>query len=776
MILRIVAYILILAFPVSSWAAIAFVSQTDATATQNVSSVTFSQVVSAGTDRGLFVCSQARHNATPGKSITSVSFNGSEAFTKVRADARAGVSNAGFTTELWYLVAPTVTNANVVITYSGANVDAIGASATLLTGVSQTSPVDSQAGSSGTGTTPSAIITTVADNAWILDCVIGRDNSGLTVGAGQTMRTDRLIGSVVIDGAGVSTVNGKTPAGAETMDWTQAGQDWAISTVSITPSGGVDPNPVVPGQVTLAWTNGTDPGTISSGIANTVMLRCTGSTCDGTAAPALATVAWPLTGYVDTTVQPNTSYGYSSFHTDGAGNKSTSAATVRITTSGTPPATPPTIANVVYDNAGVTITPGAVTPTNVKVWSFTDQKVVTSVTSTWASLTAGRYNQTWFDGLQGSCVSAIGSTGIENLANGAYLCVNLFNLGLVAALDITPPTLTCPTPINLPFGVTSWTFSCTVNKANTGARFNASDTTYDSMTTDMDQNALTFSGTVTGLTNNSTTTRYVRGTTFHPFDIDANGVPINYPNTTSLAVVINVAAAAGDVTPPNDVSGLAATLLGTSVSFTWTTPVLDAVSYQLFQASGDCSTYTPSGQATAPPMTISSLAFGTVYCWKIKALDVVNNLSTNFSSVVTKTTPAAPDIERPSDLIGMTVGAFTSTVQLSWTPGTDNSGQVLTNIEYCAVATGQMDCANFSALVSQFAQTFLTPSNLNAGARYCFRGKNADPSGNVSLNYNTAICATTPTKGLSAPRGTLQFGQDRATGSRGTAGTRAVRP
>ena len=764
MILKLLLTALLLLFPASSWAAIAYVSHTEAATTSNVASISYSQVVGAGADRALVVCSSGRHGTNPAKQITGITFNGSEAFTLIRRDTRTvGVQ---FITELWVLANPTVTTANIVVTYSAANDQYVGVSSTLFTGVSQTSPVDSSAGANGISTAPSAVITTVADNAAIIDCVRGRGNSGLTVGAGQTVRSDRLMPAVE-DGVGVSTVVPKTPAGAETMNWTQtAAEEWAITVASLTPSGGSDPPPVVPSQVTLGWTNGTDPGNPASGITNTSIRRSTGVMSDATIAPVIASVTYPLTSYVDTTVQPNTTYGYSVFHTDGVGLTSPSHATVRVTTSVTPPPTPPTIANVAFDNTGVTITPGAVTPTKVKIWTFTDQRVVTSVISTWASLVAGRFDQTWFDGLQGACVSAIGPTDLENLATNAYLCVNLINLGLVLPLDITPPTLTCPTTINLPYNAsppTSWTFSCTVNKPNTAARFETSDTTYALMANTMTSSPLTFAGTVTGLTNNSTTTRYVRGTTLHPFEIDSAGDPFNYPNTTSYAVVINVAAAAGDVIPPGDVAGLSATLLGTSVSFTWTHPATDAVNYQLYQSTGACSTYIEAGQATAPPMTVASLEFGLVYCWKMKALDVVNNMSVSFSNIVTVTTPAAPDAERPSDMGSLTVTPFRSTILLTWPFGTDNSFIVFGNIEYCLVETGQMDCANFDALVSQISQTFLTPVNLIAGKRYCFRGKFSDPTGNVSLNYNTTVCGTTPLTGLNQPRTPLAFGETRTT-------------
>jgi hypothetical protein len=75
----------------------------------------------------------------------------------------------------------------------------------------------------------------VADNAWIADCAITKQNNGLVIGAGQTSRTNRIIGSS-LDGMGVSTVNGKTPAGTEIMDWTSLNDHFALSAVSLKPA------------------------------------------------------------------------------------------------------------------------------------------------------------------------------------------------------------------------------------------------------------------------------------------------------------------------------------------------------------------------------------------------------------------------------------------------------------------------------------------------------------------------------------------------------------
>ena len=63
-----------------------------------------------------------------------------------------------------------------------------------------------------------------------------KQNLGFTIGAGQTSRTNRLIAGS-LDAMAVSTVNGKTPAGTEIMDWTTSIADnFAISAVSLKPA------------------------------------------------------------------------------------------------------------------------------------------------------------------------------------------------------------------------------------------------------------------------------------------------------------------------------------------------------------------------------------------------------------------------------------------------------------------------------------------------------------------------------------------------------------
>lgn len=214
--------------------AIAYVSTTNCTVNQNQTSISQSVTVSAGTDR-LLVCCVHDRDSNASRAVNSVVFNTSEAFTKIRHDARG--SGPFWRTEIWYLVNPSVTTANVLVTWAAGCDGGQAFSVIYLTGVDGSNPVDAHNGANGSGTTLSVNITTVAADAWIVDSAIGQDDAGLTVGSGQTARVDRNIGvGVTEEGVGVSTVNGKASPGSETMDWTQTSANWCITAASFKPT------------------------------------------------------------------------------------------------------------------------------------------------------------------------------------------------------------------------------------------------------------------------------------------------------------------------------------------------------------------------------------------------------------------------------------------------------------------------------------------------------------------------------------------------------------
>jgi len=157
--------------------------------------------------------------------VVGITYN-SIAMTKIRQDGTTSQ------TSLWYLVNPT-TGINTVSVDVNGVMERILVGAISLNGVDQTNPLDAQNGTTGTASTHSTVVTTVADNAWVIDTVMRRDSvDTITVGAGQSQRWN-------VDGGvqnGGSHEGPKTPAGAVTMSWTAADSAaYAISAASFAP-------------------------------------------------------------------------------------------------------------------------------------------------------------------------------------------------------------------------------------------------------------------------------------------------------------------------------------------------------------------------------------------------------------------------------------------------------------------------------------------------------------------------------------------------------------
>jgi hypothetical protein len=220
-------------FGTASAAAIAFDAVSSSATGNTTNMISWSHTVGNGTNRFLAVCTQARDTVAGDVAVTTVTANGFP-LTKVRADLRTN-GGTSFGTELWYLPTPGIGAYTITVTWAGALSSYGVGSATSYFGVDQGTPVDAHAGSGGTGATLSTAVTTVANHALITDCALAQSDP-LTIGAGQTSRVKRTTTGTV-DAVGVSTVNDKTPAGAETMDWTQvAAQNWVMSAVALRPA------------------------------------------------------------------------------------------------------------------------------------------------------------------------------------------------------------------------------------------------------------------------------------------------------------------------------------------------------------------------------------------------------------------------------------------------------------------------------------------------------------------------------------------------------------
>ena len=139
---------------------------------------------------------------------------------------------------MWQLVPPATGNNPIVVTLSAA-ANVVGG-AVSLTEVDQTTPIDAgPAFAPGNSNAPSVAITTVTDNAWVIDTMASPDATA-TVGAGQTEQWNFNTvggppGTLHVRGAG--STEGPIPAGAVIMSWTlSAVQQWAIGAVALRPA------------------------------------------------------------------------------------------------------------------------------------------------------------------------------------------------------------------------------------------------------------------------------------------------------------------------------------------------------------------------------------------------------------------------------------------------------------------------------------------------------------------------------------------------------------
>ena len=198
----------------------------------NVTNLTWAHTVTAlGSNRILIVGVSIRGI----DAVSTVTYAGTP-LTLVGAQNETTNDNARV--EIWRLVAPATGANNIVVDFGAGNNTRFVGGAVSLTGVDQTTPIDAAfAGAFGNILTPSVTVTTVTNNAWVIDTLAARNAPTAIVGAGQTQRWNTSI-ATRITGAG-STEGPKTPAGAVTMSWTlSAARDWAIGSVAIRPAGG----------------------------------------------------------------------------------------------------------------------------------------------------------------------------------------------------------------------------------------------------------------------------------------------------------------------------------------------------------------------------------------------------------------------------------------------------------------------------------------------------------------------------------------------------------
>ena len=206
--------------------AVAFDARTQQQEAQDQTSITFSHTCT-GSGLILFVSVSSLDGTLADRIVSGITYN-AVAMTLIDI-----ADNPNHRSELWFLLAP-ATGANNVIVTMGGTCLRIWPGAVSYTGVSQTTP-EADNVATGTSTTASVAVTTLTNNAWVIDSMGHAGAGDETVGAGQTERVE----SPTIGGAqgNVSDEGPNTPAGSVTMSWTfGSSRIWATVAAAFRPA------------------------------------------------------------------------------------------------------------------------------------------------------------------------------------------------------------------------------------------------------------------------------------------------------------------------------------------------------------------------------------------------------------------------------------------------------------------------------------------------------------------------------------------------------------
>ncbi|MBI5474601.1 MAG: hypothetical protein HY961_19870, partial [Ignavibacteriae bacterium] len=181
----------------------------------SVASLTWSHVVSNQNNRVLVVGVQSENSTAVHPS--GITYNGT-ALTQIGA-TNAFSSSTYQNVSLWYLLAPAVGTANIVVTWPS-TVSAATAGGISLSGLAQVAPEASASSNNGAGATTTNI-TTLSENAIVVGMFgSGQDQGDLAPGSGQTQRFINAAGATTSGGGSTKAL---ASPGATSMTWTQTG-------------------------------------------------------------------------------------------------------------------------------------------------------------------------------------------------------------------------------------------------------------------------------------------------------------------------------------------------------------------------------------------------------------------------------------------------------------------------------------------------------------------------------------------------------------------------
>ncbi len=198
----------------------------------NATQMTLSHTVGSNTNRVLVVAVSAK-DTTVFPLGMSMSYAG-QAMTRI--DKKNFISGTNYMgTELWYLLNPPAGTNTVSVSFNSA-MDGITMGAVSLTGVQQQAP-EVKKTAVGTSATASATLTTLTNNAWVIDSLGIQSGAVITtVGSGQTQRYFQDNSNDIVGAASTKPV---ATAGSTTLQWNFASSKaWGVVAAAFAPASG----------------------------------------------------------------------------------------------------------------------------------------------------------------------------------------------------------------------------------------------------------------------------------------------------------------------------------------------------------------------------------------------------------------------------------------------------------------------------------------------------------------------------------------------------------
>lgn len=200
-------------------------------------STTLAMTVGAGLTNGALFVGVAIRSAS-NNPVTGVTWNAG-AMTAVPNPGTS--SNRFLNTSWWQVVNPASSTHNIVVTYTHV---AVGGAVygMSFSGVDQSTPVDVSISANATAQAPpwTDALTTVTNNAWLLNTMYNSAPGPITPSNSETSRGTTIIGPAVLDDiTGFESKGPISPAAATTNGWTDGtanANEFCLSSVGIRPA------------------------------------------------------------------------------------------------------------------------------------------------------------------------------------------------------------------------------------------------------------------------------------------------------------------------------------------------------------------------------------------------------------------------------------------------------------------------------------------------------------------------------------------------------------